>query len=251
MTQLLRVRAGYFTALGAPNEVGDDTGFFIERAGWTGWESGTDTRGDDVARTLAPGSFDRPGFQSARVVSIGGWAQANSPEELGHMRAIVTGLGADGGLVRVTVDEHGKTMWGDFRLTGKTSFVDQGGDNTARFQIQFWSAREQLFGETRTFPSGASVYHYGNYGATPKITVTGSGAYTITSGSRQFIVSSALPAGQTDVIDFRTGWVRRNGALMFGGVSRAETWAIPPGQQVPMSITGGMSMSVAVTDTWV
>lgn len=251
MSQLLRVRANSFMALGAPNEFGDDTGFFIERGGFTGWESSADMRLPEVARTWAVGSFDVLGFLGSRVVSVSGFAQANSPEELGHMRSIVMGLGANGQPFRVTVDMHGQTLWADARITGKSSFVDEGGVNSARFQIQFWFRDPQKYGETRTFPTGtsATVHHYGNFDAIPKVTVTGTGAYTISDGTKQLVVTSAIAPGQTDTIDFAKGWVYRNGVLLFGATSRAETITVPPGNRTTLTISGGPSMTVAVTDT--
>lgn len=253
MSQLLRVRAEGFTALGAPNESGDDVGFFIERGGFAGWESSTDMRLQETARPLSAGSFDEDGFLGSRVVSVSGFAQADQPERLGHMRGTVMGLGARGKRVQVTVDMHGKSLWASARVYGKSSFTDQGDSLTARFQIQFWFPDPQKFGETNAFPAGASatVHHFGNYDAIPAVTVTGTGAYTISDGTHQFTVSNPIAPGQVDTIDFAKGWVYRNGVLLFGAVSRAETITVPPGlPKTTLTISGGPVMStVAVTDT--
>lgn len=253
MSQLLRVQAEAFMALGAANESGDEAGFFMERGGFTGWESSTDMRLQETARPLAAGSFDEDGFLGSRVVSVSGFAQADSPERLGGMRSVVMGLGARGNRVRVTVDMHGKSLWAPARVYGKSSFTDQGDSLTARFQIQFWFPDPQKFGEVHDFPAGTSVTveNRGNYDAIPAVTVTGTGAYTISDGTHLFTVSNPIAPGQTDTIDFAKGWVYRNGVLLFGAVSRAETITVPPGlPKTTLTISGGPVMSsVAVTDT--
>jgi hypothetical protein len=112
-----------------------------------------------------------------------------------------------------------------------------------------------MYGEVSTFASGATAVQYGNFPALPELVVAGPhpAGYTVTAGSNQFTVTAALPAGSTDVIDMSTGWVRRNGVLLVGGISRADTWEIPPGLPGMLhTITGGTGpLTVRVTDTFI
>src|SRR5690606_15200693 len=88
-------------------------------------------------------------------------------------------------------------------------------------------------GELRTYTAPATIYHRGRFDALPTVTVKATtsmtGGYTIVGpDGKRFIVTVTLPAGATDQIDFSTGWVYRNGALLEKATSRSEVWAIPP-----------------------
>lgn len=259
MDQALRIRVGSsLTILGRPDfERGPVEGLFVEKDGFTGWESGTEVRRDEVVIPGGHGSFDTPGLLSARVVSISGYAIARSQEKLGHLRGMLTGAGAAGDKLRIIVDLQGETLWADGRLTGQPSFVDSGGVRRARFQTQFWFPDPRKYGDTRTSASGAGAFHYGNFPASPVITVTGSmpSGYTITGPvGRTYVVTQALTSGHAHRIDMRTGRLYLDGVLQVGAVSVGQTWAVPGGAAVVHTLTpvsGTGVLSVAVTDTFI
>lgn len=248
---MLRVRVGHLVFEGLTSD-----GLLIGPDGFSGWDSGTDSKGQSVPRDDSDGDYDLPVYRQSRIVSISGQGLADSDAQLVHMGAQLTGLGSSGQLVRLIVDHHGSTTWADARVVSQTQWDERGGHRVADFQIQFKCADPRKFGETRTFASGEAAFHYGNFPATPQITVSGSrpSGYTVNGpDGKRFVVTRALTAGNPHSIDMNTGLLRVNGVLVFGGVTVAETWAIPAGRQVIHTLTGSGSgdLSVKVADTYV
>src|SRR5690606_2498931 len=99
--------------------------------------------------------------------------------------------------------------------------------------LTFWAADPRTFGESRTFgpvatATSVATYHYGNFPATPVFTVAGSspGGYEVQGqGGRRYIVTRPLAHGDPHIIDLATGLLRVGGAVVYGGVSRADSWA--------------------------
>ena len=242
---MLKVRVNGLTFSGYTT-----SGFLIGPDGFSGWTSGTDSKGQVVAREGAHGDFDLPVFRASRIVAISGQYLAESGEALAHAGAQVTGLGASGGLVRVVVDYNGSTTWADARVVSQTQFDERGGQRVADYQIQFKCADPRKFGESRTFASAVPAYHYGNFPAAPVFTITGArSGYTIPGPSgRSYVVTRAISGSEVHTVDMNDGLLRVNGAVVFGGVSQADTWAIPGGATVTHSLAG---LVTRVTDTFV
>lgn len=259
---LLRVSIGNVKPVGfvghAPH---DGEGYVIDPEGFQGWDDGTDVRRDEQAIPSGHGSFDVPGYLSPRVVSLSGNAIADSPQRLDWLRDQLTGLLAHGDSARIQAEHQGKILWSTCRLASKTKFVTSGADpTTAAFQIQLWCPNPRKYGDTRAFASGAAAFHYGNFKASPIIVVTPVGAgmpsgYTINGPSgRKYTVSAALTAGHTHVIDMATGLIRVDGVVTAGIVTQPDTWSIPSGQQVTMTlvpVSGAGTMTAEVVDTYV
>lgn len=232
-----------------------DRAFVVSPEGWSGWDEGVPVRRDDTVRPSSHGSFDAPGFLTARVRSIAGNVIASSPGELEHMCLQLTGLLAEGGVGRVTaVSDHG-TTWANVRLAGQTAIQEDAGGLEARFQVQFWSPDPRRYGDRRRVGPSASVlaHHLGNFPAAPVLTVAGSSpsGYTVNGpGGRQYVVTRALVAGQPHTIDMSTGWLSVGGVVQVGAVGRAETWAVPPGVRTAMSVTAG-TLTVDTLDTFI
>lgn len=248
---MLRVRAGEIVF-----EEFTRDGFGIGRKGFTGWDSGTDSKGQSESREGADGDYDLPVFRESRIVALSGTCVARSNAELIHRASQLTGLGSSGQLVRLVVEQGSRVNWADARVVSQTQWDERTGHKAADFQIQFKCADPRKFGETRTFASGEAAFHYGNFPATPQITVSGSrpSGYTVNGpDGKRFVVTRALTAGNPHSIDMDTGLLRVNGVLVFGGVTVADTWAIPAGRQVIHTVTGSGSgdLSVKVADTYV
>jgi hypothetical protein len=258
---VLEVRIGKVVFYGGAPPKG--VGHLIDPDGFgSGWTSGTDVRRDEAVIPQGHGSFDVPGFLSSRVVPISGVTLADSPERLKWLGMQLTGLLADGSLGRIQVKQAGSTEWAPCRLAGKTQFQVNGATETdATFQIQVWCPSPLRFGETRHFAGGVAAYHYGNFAAAPVIyvraTSTMSGGYTLNGpAGKKYIVSASLAAGHLHTIDMSTGLLYVDGAdnATFGVVAQGDTWAVPPGQSVAVTLTAGSgagTLDVAVTDTYV
>lgn len=217
------------------------------------WFVTPDMRRDYSDRPNAHGQFPAQGYLSGRVIPLSGQVQATSVEKYEKAISNLSGVLAGGGIGRLTVEMSLGETYADVYRHGKPDIKHALYGSIAYYQMFFWAPDPQRFGETRSFPAGTSVTveHYGNFDAIPKVTVTGTGAYTISDGTHLFTVSNPIAPGQVDTIDFAKGWVYRNGVLLFGAVSRAETITVPPGlPKTTLTISGGPIMStVAVTDT--
>lgn len=257
---MLRIRIGQLTILGQRNPLLRlQSGLFVAPDGLDGWDDSAPARRDATPRPVAHGEFDAVTYQGARVVSIDGFAIADSEQELAHLRSQVTGIAADG-TARIVVDHQGQTLWADARRADTTKFKDLGaraGALCASFFVQLVCVDPRKYGELRSFNGPtATCLHYGNFPALPVIEVTGTlpTGYTVASQGKQFIVSQALAAGQTHRIDMRRGWLYRDDVLQSGAVAQADTFTIPVGAATPVVFTpasGTGAMTVSVTDTFI
>ena len=236
-------------------DTGQVPGLYVVKDGWTGWDGGVPGRREAIARPGEHGEFDLPVLRGARTITLNGVAVARDAHTLDRLCEQVTGVGADGARFVLTVRSRGSERWARARVI-TAECVDAGvraGWLRARFTIELLCADPRKFGTLREV-SGASVQasQRGNFPAAPAVIVDGpiTAPYTVSGpGGRAFQVVQSLSSGQSHSIDFRHGIVRRNGVPQSGAIGRAETWAIPPGRQVPMSISQG-SMTVQIADTY-
>jgi hypothetical protein len=249
---LLRVVVGsvYFNGLA-------NKGFIIAPDGFSGWTSSTATKRNKVARVAAHGSFPVRGYRDERLVTISGTCLADSEMQLAFFGDNLTGLLADGDLGRITVTHSGNTRFADCLLEGLPEFEMFAAGQAAKFKIQFTLPDPWKYGSTKTFASGSPAFHYGNFPATPVHTVTGTmpSGYSIYGPSGKiFTVTAAITAGQTHTIDMATGYLKVNGSVVFGAVSRGDLWTVPGGTPVThtlVPVSGSGSLSTAVTDTFI
>lgn len=236
-------------------------GFYVENGGLTGWFDGPNTRADQTEIPQGHGDFDVPVFMGSRVISVAGWCHSKDARQMEHFQHQLTGLLAHGGTGRLQVDGPSNSLWADVHRFGQPQFVPEVWGQSARYQVQFWAPDPRKFGETRHFAGGVAAYHYGNFAASPRIyvraTSTMSGGYTINGpAGKKYIVSAALAAGHLHTIDMNTGLLYVDGVdtATFGVVAQGDTWAVPPGQSVAVTLTTGAgagTLDVAVTDTYV
>lgn len=242
-----------------PQELPKFKGFAVDPDGFEGIDDGVDMRRDSVERPQAHGDFELPGFLASRVSSLSGWCRADSHAELLHFRSILTGILGHGGTGKLVARWGGDPRWGmagragpapKFKVRAKTPRI-------ADWQLQLWFPDPRLYGETRVFAAGELAHHYGNFPAAPVFTVSGSmpSGYTINGpAGKKYIVTRAVTSGAPHTIDMATGLLSVGGAVVFGAVSRADTWGVPGGAQVAhtlVPVSGSGSVSVAVRDTFI
>lgn len=232
------------------------SGFVIAPDGFTGWSESPSATQNGGDRPNSHGSFDVPMYRRSRVIGLSGHVLADGPYELEDMRDTLTGLLSDGEREPLYVQTVAGVRWANVRVvTARAVELDK---RTASFTVQMVAADPRRYGDMNKFgpDTGFQVFHHGNTPAIPIIRVTGSmpSGYKITGpGGREYVVSQALSSGQTHEIRMRTGWLYRNGALQRSAVSRMQTWAIPRGQAVSMSlvpVSGTGQMTVLLPDTW-
>lgn len=226
-----------------------DESYLLSPGGPSGWYESTEVRREEVELPMSHGSFNLPGYMSQRLIGVPGHILASSAAQRIHMQDRLTGLLADGGSGRLTVDDDAGTRWADVRLAGcQVEVLDE---TSARFLLQLWAADPRKYGETRSFASGEPAYHYGNFPASPVLEVPGArSSWTASAGSAQVSVSQALTSSQTHRYDARTGRLTRNGALQVGVVTRGDSWTVAPGQQLVHTVAGGAGR-VLLTDTFI
>lgn len=230
--------------------------YTIEKDGIRGLlAGGTGFRRQESSRPSADGDFDSKSYRTGRRISWGGDIFTESAPEQEHAIRRLEGLAASGDLSQITFDSGGNPMWGLFGSDSEIDVSIEVYGSLARYKLGVYAPDPLMFGEVRSYAAGVPAVHYGNFPALPELTVTGPhpAGYTVSAGSSQFTVTNPLGSGSTDVIDMSTGWVRRNGVLLVGGVSVADTWTVPPGLPgVVHSLTGGSgSLTVRVTDTFI
>lgn len=256
MDQLLEIRADGREILGRPRDLTRPWGLFVKRDGFQGWEGLPAGRREALARAVEHGEHDVPIFLPARVVTIDGWVLAPGVEELQHEADRLTGIGAPGDPIVVTVKHRGANRWGRGRRS--LAEVDDQGQWVGRvlrasFQAQFVFADPRRYATPRTFPQAGTatsirVNHLGNFPAYPLIEIPNAPAsYTISAAGRTFAITGATPGG-THTVDLRRGRVYRNGVEMLY-VGRGDLWTVPPG--LPTTFTLSVAGRVTVTDTFI
>lgn len=254
MTKVASVRLGSLHISG--DRVTD--GFELDEDGIDGWHGGGyDVRRDDTPVPQGHGSFDVPVFLTSRVVTVTGRCVASSQERLAWHRGRLMGTLAQGNSGRIIVEDLGETLWADVRLAAGTKWTQFGGQPYATFKLSLWSKSPQKYGEGRTFGSGEAAFHYGNFPAVPVITVAGTmpNGYTINGpAGKKYVVTAGVTPTDSHIIDMATGILRIDGVPVYGKVSQGDTWAIPPGQAVAMTlapVSGAGTISAVVVDTHV
>jgi hypothetical protein len=216
---------------------------------------GVGVKADRVARPLAHGDYDVPVFREARIVSLEGICLTDSAERQDHSGRQLLSILGDGSSGRVVFRMPGGTMWGDARLADSPEFEPTLWGQHAAWMLQLRFANPRLFGEARTFSSGAAAYHFGNFTASPVFTVTGSmgSGYSITGAGRTFTTSKPLVSGTPHVVDMSTGYLTINGVVQTGVVSSGDTWGVPAGTTVVNTLTGSGTgvLSARVVDTFI
>lgn len=249
------VEAGAIVSIGRSLQIFGD---YYRGIGWHfedfNWNDLPDIRSDDVARPLADGNYQPLSFLEARDLVMPGFVVARSHSvlvrEMNHARRLRRRI------VRLTVEEPGLTTWADAELR-QVEFVPHGFAPEARFRLGFHMPDPRKFGPSaKVFTSGEKVFHRGNYDAIPETIVTGNmpAGYRINGpGGRHYDVAQGLAPGQSHRIDFGTGYLYLDGVLQPAtAVTRAETWVVPPGPGVTMSLstsgTGSLAITVPYTD---
>jgi len=223
---------------------------------------GVSMRREQTDRPTGHGQFWSPGFLSGRVITLAGEIYSRGFEDQERMIGQIDSLLADGSAAPMAVQRAIGHLQATVGRIGEPSFTLDRYGLLATYQAQFWAPDPRWYGDAPASALAASLdlSHRGNFPSLPTFTVPGSaavsGGYTIAGpGGRAYVVTSGPAAGHSDEIDFATGWLRRDGALLFGAVSRYETWAIPKGANWTHTIAGTGAgtarMTARVPDTYV
>lgn len=205
-------------------------------------------------RANADGEYDLPIFNQARLVTVGGNFYAKNHEQMHEAGNFLTAAM----LGRLQVTMHGKTQWADAKRNSGIRFTPIT-DVIAQWQLRLKCPDPRKYGDTQSFPLSSeytNLFHWGNYRASPIVTVTGNapGGYTIQEpGGVSYQVTGQLLPGQTHTVDFRTGVFRINGYIISGQTGITDIWYIEPGNAKGMRVTsaGTVNATATVTDTFI
>lgn len=240
-------------------------GPYLEPGGVDGWWGRPVASASSSARPGAHGEFDVPSYMGGRIVTIKGVVESD-PLEWDRWCDRLSGVGADGGRVRVVVEEQGRSTWAWCRVLG-VLVTRSSALHPPTFTLMLKTANPRRFGEVRdsapTTTARHTMLNRGNFPAAPRFVVTGPqpGGYSIVADGRpNWQVNSALPSGQVDVVDFATGRVMRGPSAaaattpVVGAVPSPRPWLVPGGgEQTWYAAPSGAAGSIRgfITDTFV
>jgi len=219
------------------------------------WDS-PEIKGDTEDRPYQDGEFDLPVYNQARLVTATGNFHAASHQQLHEAMNFFTGPMSG----RLTVAGHGSIQWADAKRNGGVKFTPVT-DVLAQWQVRLKCPDPRKFGESKTVAvaTGApiSVFHRGNYNATPSFVVKGSmpGGYTITVNGWNYAVTLPLVSGKPHTVDYNNGRLYVNGVLAQNSLGNTNTTPIPPGISVGVGLypmtTGSGTADMTITDTYI
>lgn len=196
-------------------------------------------------------------IRDPRIITISGSAVAPSMEELGKFEDLARGCLIDPestGLFKWT--EYGRTRWCRVRRYRGWRFRRIGSTGVAEFTARFRAPSQLVYGEERKAGPGTSLQllNRGQFAAYPSFRITGTmpNGYRITSGGRAYVVTQALGAGQTHIVDMRDKILHRNGTPQVGAVSAPRLLLARPGatQFALEPVSGSGSMRIEAADTY-
>lgn len=235
-------------------------GVYLGPDGFEGWDDGPEMRRETLQRAQAAGDFEAKGYPDARIVSLSGIAISGSEERTRYWGTRVTGVLNSGGMGAITVRRGNSWQFGRAGLV-RSSFVTRPrARHVADWQMQLWLPNPFKYGEERQMTADsqgfASVQHWGNAEASPRLVVRGNAErwrVTGKDGSSVLVVRPLRP-GETHAYDLRTGVLTIDGApAPAGSLDEADTWVVPPARAIGHQLyvgTGTGTLDVFTRDTY-
>jgi hypothetical protein len=248
---MMRLRLGGLEFVG---DVGEAT-YTVERDGVRGHGlGGADMRRENVDRPAAHGAFSLPGFLTGRSVRWGGLVLTDSMAEQEHALLRLSGLLADGGTSRLTIDGE-KPRWLDVQRASPEPPRVLVPGSVASYSFEVWAPDPRMYGEVREFAGGVVAVQYGNFPARPQLIVSGTAAsgYTVTGpDGRKVTVTNALTSGAPHTIDFAKGGLYVGDVRQLRAISVYQPWTVGPGLPgVTATVNNGATLIQRVTDTYI
>ncbi len=253
---ILEIRGEGVVIRGAPSASGE-TGLFVGRDGWQGWQGLPARRREAMVRALADGEHDVPVRLPARVMTIDpGIILARSEYDLQRWCDQMNGWGAGGGRFTLAVTHLGQTLTATARVLASEGVDLQrrsGALLRGSLSAQLVAPDPRKYAEPNAYPvatAGGSVLvpSRGNFPAHPVIEIPAApDSWSVSSPAGTFSVTGA-PAGGTHRVDLRTGRVYRDGGWL-PGVGRGRLWAVPHGTEWAHTLSA--PGRVLIRDTYV
>ncbi|MGV2853775.1 hypothetical protein ACNPON_18515 [Glutamicibacter sp. AGC13] len=213
-----------------------------------GWWDTPDIKENREDVPYGHGGYVLPEFYRERLITITGRVRSKTHSHQHEAINALKGCLMPGQTKTLQVLGHGPDQWANVVLARQIKAVPVTDVHTS-FQISLRSPDPRIFGMARSEPAAAGVAtmveNRGSAPAWPKIVVPGavsSGGYTITGpGGEQYTVTASPSSSQTHYVDMWDGMLRVNSSMAAGAglVGAAQTFTIPPGGKVPVTLSKG------------
>ncbi|BCW47900.1 hypothetical protein [Arthrobacter sp. StoSoilB13] len=235
----------------------DRFGEWVVTGGMEDWWGSPDTKGEVVDRPDADGELDLPVYNQARLLTLSGSLHTDSHEQMHEAQAYF----ASPMFGRFMVAGHGPTQWADGKRNSGAKFLPVT-DRFAQWQVRLKFVDPRKYGETWTWAASvgapaSGIWHRGNYDATARFVVAGSmpDGYKLTIKGLIFNVTAPLVTGHPHSIDYGTGRLSIDGAIVHGGLGWGFTPGITPGVPTALAIepntTGTGTATLTLLDTYI
>lgn len=234
-----------------------------------GWWTTPATRHDDQELGAADGDAASDRHFESRMITINGDVTARDRDALFRFRDRVAGLMATPNAVKLDVRHMGgPNQTAQVVRVGDLQWAEKG-PLAARWALTVKAPDPYKYGVTRRFPetgtvpAGTSidVWHDGNVGSPPRITVTGyqPGGFTaFGTGSDRIRVTEGVNTGEVLLVDFATGHVFLNGKRKPTAATYRSLAEIPAYQaratnviSAQPELASNARYFVEVTDRWI
>lgn len=255
MRNTLTITGAGITVRGTPVP-GSETGIFVAKDGFKGWDGLAAGRREAIPRETTHGEHSVSVYLPGRPITLDVWIIAETLQGLGRASRRWEAWGATGDPFTLAVDHQGQLLTASVQRLASTA--DDTGSRwrrwyKARGQAQLFADDPRKLGKLRSFPESGlgtqlDVFHRGTFPAPVIVEIPDApSSYTVTTPAGTFVVSG-VPAGGTHRIDTATGQVTRNGFWMpEAGVG--PLWEVPNGStwRHTLSVPG----RVIINDTFV
>lgn len=218
-----------------------------------GWWDSPAEKTQQVSREHADGDYDLPVHYQSRYVTLTGIFIADNEAKMFQGMNRFTGLLRS--LGRLQVVGYGVPQWANVRRSSGLT-ITPATDTICRWQARVKAPDSRKFGDRATFDmtpgSTVTVFHRGNYDATPVIQINGplTGGATITHPFGQYTFLGDLALGGWVRVDMNTGRLKLNGNDRSDLITRADLCTVPPGSTAPFSINRGTGY-VEIYDSYI
>lgn len=213
-----------------------------------GWWDTPDIKDNREDVPYGHGGYVLPEFYRERLITITGRVRSKTHSHQHEAINALKGCIMPGQTKTLQVFGHGPDQWANVMLARQTKAVPVTDVHTS-FQISLRSTDPRIFGERRIVTAGAGVAvmveNRGSAPAWPVVVVPGpitAGGYTITGpNGEQYTVTASPGSSSTHHVDMWDGMLRVNSSMSAGGglVGNAQTFTIPPGGKVPVTLSKG------------
>lgn len=257
--------------------------YMLDTTALVGWTDGVQTRRDSTARPVSDGDFLDKARKASRLITITGFAEAESSTDLHKMRDKFMGLLSDGEYHLMTVQNYAGIRHALVGIAGTPGWIQQT-DTFASWKLEVYSPFPEIFGEEKiaqipgmqltgglrypiAYPisfdspprlNATFVSNDGNFPCWPIVVVTGDyfSGFTVTNG-RGSRVTYRGPVTLSDPvsIDMGAGAAFQGGNEKSYNLTERDWFSIEPNSPIQPEFipldSGSGWCDIIYRDTWI